>query len=140
MANISITAANVVPGAQVVKVTGVAGTTITAGQLLYKDSGDSNKLKLADANGTGDALVVAGIALCGASAGQPVTYATRDADLTIGATVAIGDVLIASGTAGAIAPVADLASGMYATVVAVATSTTKVSFHATALVAGAAKA
>jgi hypothetical protein len=87
MADISITAASVVPSTNAVKRTGTAGATITAGQLVYKDASDSNKIKLAD-NDASAAATVVGIALNGASSGQPITYAETDPELTIGATVA----------------------------------------------------
>lgn len=137
MADISITAANVIPSAQAIKRDGTAGATITQGQLLYYDN-TAGTMKLADSNGAGDLHVVAGIALNAAAAGQPVKYATSDPALVIGATVAIGDVLVASATPGGIAPAADLATGYFATVLGVAISVTAVNFNPTA--AGAAKA
>ena len=104
MADISITAANVLASAAVTGVntrtTGIAGATITAGQLLYIDTGDSNKLKLADADGTALAQVPVGIALHGAASGQPVTYASLDSAFTFGGTVAIGDTIYMSDTPG----------------------------------------
>ncbi len=39
------------------------GTTISAGQVVYRDSTDSNKAKLADNNGSAATATVSGIAL-----------------------------------------------------------------------------
>lgn len=127
MADLSITAASVVPSTAAVKVTRnvAAGVTITAGQLVYLDS---NTLKLTDNDASAAAAVVAGIAVNGGSAGQPVTYVTSDPKLAIGATVAVGAVYTSSGTAGGIAPIGDKATGDFITVVAVGVSTTQVNF------------
>lgn len=130
MANLTLTASAVIPGANAIIETGVAGTTIAAGDVLYRDTADSNKLKLADANDP-SAIVraVRGIAICSASAGQRVSYVTEDDNLTLGTTLfAIGDGLILSGTPGKIAPEADLASGMYRTNLGIAVTTGAISF------------
>ena len=50
MAAISITAANVLKSSTGQVSVGTAGATITAGQSVYIDTSDSNKIKLADAN------------------------------------------------------------------------------------------
>ena len=49
MADLTITAANVAPGAGAVKDTGTAGEALTAGQLVYKKSADGKWYK-ADCN------------------------------------------------------------------------------------------
>lgn len=120
-ADITITAANVIPGAGATYHEGTAGATITAGQPVYLDSADG-KLKLADANAaSADAATVKGIALQGASAGQPLKTQTSG-PITIGATVTQGTIYVLSATAGGIAPAADLATGHRVTVLGVATS------------------
>ena len=115
MAAISITAANVIPSSTASRSLGVAGATITAGQAVYIDTTDSNKIKLADANGTTPANTFAGIAENGATAGQKISYVTNDtAGFTIGATVPVlsGDTIWLSPTAGGITKTqADLISG-----------------------------
>jgi len=137
-ADISITAASVIPGANAKIVTKTAGATITAGQVVYEDTGDSNKVKLADTDSaTALARVVFGIAAGGAAAGQPVRIIREDDDLTLGGTVATGDILILSGTAGAVAPNADAATGDYVVFLGVAKSATKINFKPVA--SGAAK-
>lgn len=137
-ADISITAASVIPSSAAKIVTKTAGATLTAGQVVYEDTADSNKVKLADTNSaTAAARVVFGIAAGGAAAGQPVRIIREDPTLTLGGTVAIGDILILSATAGGIAPSADAASGHYVTVLGVAKSTTTINFLP--LASGAAK-
>lgn len=124
MADLSITAANVAAGTGAVKETGTAGATITAGQAVYKDASDSGKFKLAD-NDSATAAVRSfyGIALHGASSGQPLTV-LKEGPITIGATTAVGVVYCLSSTAGGICPNADIATGDYNTVIGVGTSTT----------------
>ena len=103
MAAISITAASVLKSSTGSVSVGVAGASITAGQSVYIDTSDSNKIKLADANGTAPANTFAGIALNAASSGQPVSYCTNDSSgFTIGATVLAGDTIWLSPTAGGI--------------------------------------
>lgn len=121
MADLSITATSVVAGVNAAKTTGIAGATITAGQLVYLDASDG-RYKLADANGSGTAIKeVQGVALHGAASGQPLTI-QRQGTVTIGATVAVGTIYALSATAGGIAPVADLASGHVVSIVGVGAS------------------
>ena len=76
MADITITPGLVIPSSTATISQGVAGATITAGQVLYIDTANSNVLKLADTDASSLASTVAGIALCGASSGQIVRYVT----------------------------------------------------------------
>lgn len=132
MADYSVTASAVLASGTATKVTGVAGATITAGQALYADAGDGNKLKLADADASAAASTVVGIALHAALSGQPITYATADDDFTHGLTgVSTADIIILSSTAGALCPAADLSSGEFPVVVMVAKSSTKAHFRLT---------
>lgn len=124
MADLSITAANVLQGTGATTKNGTAGATITAGQVLYKDAADSNKLKLADANGAAALRVVAGIALHGAATGQPIAYLTAGPDFVPGATLVLNEVYVLSATPGGMMPDADLGTGHYATVLGIAKSTT----------------
>ncbi|MES2569349.1 MAG: hypothetical protein V4710_04760 [Verrucomicrobiota bacterium] len=118
MADISKTPANVLAGINATIQRAIAGATIAAGDTLYHDPAD-NRLKLCDANGSAIISKFKGIALNGAAAGQPVNYVAEDAELAIGATVAAGVVLVCSSTPGGICPVADIATGMYVTVLGV---------------------
>lgn len=117
MPDVTVVAAEVLPDAGTVKVAGIAGAAITAGQALYLDT-TTDTWKLADANGAAALNVLGGIALTSAAAGQPVFVAT-DGTLDPGFTVGIGSVYILSGTAGGIAPVADLTTGWKTSIVGV---------------------
>lgn len=120
MADLTVTAANVV-GSDVSIGDGTAGATITAGQTVYVDATDSSKVKLADADASEAAAETKGIALHGASSGQPIRYATKGS-LNPGATVTVGTIYVQSATAGGIAPSADLLAGDYVTILGVGIS------------------
>ena len=125
MADLTITAANVVAGSNARKTSGIAGVAITAGQAVYLSS-TTGKYLLADTDSaTAEARVPVGIALNGAAAGQPVEVQTSG-DITIGATVAAGVAYYLSGTAGGICPVADVASGDYPSIIGMGISTTEI--------------
>lgn len=122
MADISITAANVVAGGNAKTVEGTAGATITAGQVLYLDS-DAGTYKLADCDSaTAAARSPAGIALNGAASGQPVRV-LKSGNVTIGGTLTAAVGYYLSPTAGGICPIADLSSGDYPTLLGFARST-----------------
>lgn len=125
MADLVITPANVVTYAGGSYETGTAGATITAGQTLYKDSTDSDKLKLADANASSATATVVGVALHAASAGQPIRYQTGG-DINPGATVAVGTTYIQSATAGGICPDADATSGHFKTILGIGQTASKI--------------
>lgn len=123
MADLSITAANVL--AQAGAITDVAnfGATVTAGQMIYKDTSDGT-LKLADNNSaTAAARTPLGMALNGGGAGQPCKF-IKEGDVAMGAILTAGVAYYLSDTPGGICPVADLASGEYPTVIGIAISTT----------------
>lgn len=119
MVDLTVTAANVVKGTDAVVQRGVAGATITAGQPLYKDATASDTLKVADTDVSAAASRVVGIALHAASTGQPIEYQT-DGEITIGATMTVGEIYVLSGTAGGIAPRADLATLDYTSIIGIA--------------------
>jgi hypothetical protein len=125
MADLTITAANVLKGTGAITETLIAGATITAGQTVYKDASDSNKAKLYDADGAAALRSFYGIALNGASSGQPVTVLT-DGPITIGATVAVGVAYYGSDTPGGICPFADLEAGDYPTIIGIGISATQI--------------
>ena len=137
MAAISITATSVLKSSTGQVSVGTAGATITAGQAVYIDTTDSNKIKLADANGTTPANTFAGIALNAASSGQPVSYCTNDtAGFTIGATVLAGDTIWLSPTAGGITKTqADLIAGC--TVISIGNMLTTTTLNLTPCTGGA---
>jgi len=126
MADLSITAADVVADSEATLGSGTSGATITAGQAIYEDSSDSYKLKLADCDNTSTTATVKGIALNGASSGQPVDYITQG-DLDLGATLTVGEIYVLSGTAGGICPEADLATDDYVSIIGIATAADNIS-------------
>jgi hypothetical protein len=122
MSNLSITAASVQVASTIPLTRGVAGATIAAGDALYVDTSDSNKMKLAVATSAA-AAVFAGIATHAALAGQPILYIPAGA-ITIGATLHVGTIYVVSATAGKICPAADLVAGNYVTIIGMPSSTT----------------
>lgn len=113
MADLTVTAA------QVVLTSGETGRanaaeTITAGQAVYLNG--SSLAALAQSDGTAAQAAAVGIALHGALAGQPLTYAKHGAVIDIGATTAAGLLYYLSNTAGGVCPVADLGTADYVTV------------------------
>lgn len=129
MADITITAANVSEGTGAQLGYGKAGAAITAGQALYIDTGDSNKLKLADCdNASSIVRQFAGVALGNAAIGQRVTY-QKGGEINIGGTVVPGTVYCLSDTAGGIRPVADQGAGDYTQIVGVGKTTGVIKLH-----------
>lgn len=120
MADLSITAANVLSGAAAVILHGTAGAAITAGQTAYLDT-SSNTWKLADSNGAAALRTPGGVALNNAAAGQPIAL-QKDGEITIGATLTAGVTYYQSDTPGGICPVADVGSGEYSCIVGIAKS------------------
>jgi hypothetical protein len=122
-ADISITAANVVAGANATIQQGMAGATITAGQVLYMDPA-SNTLKLCNAMTSTTTAQSVGIALNGASSGQPISYQIAG-DITIGGTIAAGvPYFTSANNSGGVAPFGDLTTGWYPIVLGIGKSTT----------------
>lgn len=111
MADLTITAANVVAGANAVKESALAGETITAGKAVYK-SPTTKKWMLADSDSaTAAAKTAGGIALNGASLNQPLAV-IKSGDLDMGgAILTAGATYFLSNTAGGICPDADVGAG-----------------------------
>ena len=120
MDDLSITAGNVVAATGSSVVPGTAGEAITAGQVVYKNT-STGKYMLADVDDS-EKYAAEGIALNGASNGQPLDVCSSSSDLDIGATLTVGTVYVLSAD-GAISPAADLTTGDYAVVIGVATAT-----------------
>lgn len=124
MAAISITAANVLkaiaqlnlPGSTI-ETGNLFGATVTAGQVVYRDSTASYALKLAQATVSANAAY--GIALNGGSSGQPADIITKGL-YNPGGTVVVGMVYcVSAAAAGAIVPYSDLTTGDYVTIIGV---------------------
>ena len=122
MADLTITAANVVAVNSVTPRMGLAGETMTAGKAVYFNT-TTNRWMLADADSvTAEARQAIGIAMNGASSGQPVDVFISG-DLTIGATLTLGAAYYLSKTPGGICPVADVTTGSYVCLLGIAKST-----------------
>lgn len=122
MTDIVITAANVLAGSNATIDHGTAGATITAGQVVYRDSSDK-KWKLADNDSaTAEIREATGIALNGASNGQPIAV-QKAGPITVGGTLTAGVSYYLSATPGGICPYADIASGNYVCLLGMSTST-----------------
>ena len=128
MADVSVTAANVLASSRATKQVYTAGATITAGQSVYFDSA-TNTVKLANANSTAATAAVIGVALHAALANQPVVICLADPAFTPGFTLSLasatGGIYLLSGTnAGGICAKADFASGWTPVPMIVALTTT----------------
>lgn len=123
MADISITAGNVVAGSNSSRESGVAGEAITAGQAVYLASGTKKWMKADNNAATEEARRALGIALNGASLNQPLQV-HRFGDITIGATLTAGSAYYLSDTPGGLSLVADVGSGEYVVLIGIAKSTT----------------
>lgn len=122
MADIVITAANVVAGAGAVTETRLAAATIAAGEVVYLDA--NSRYNLADTD-SATALVrkPRGIALNGGAAGQPIQI-IRSGDVTLGSVLTRAVAYYLSGNPGKIAPIADVATGDYTAILGLAISAT----------------
>lgn len=124
MVDIVVIPASVLPGYNATVDHGTSGATITAGQVVYKDSSDK-KWKLADNDSaTAEIREATGIALNGASNGQPI--AVQKAGLiTVGGTMTAGAAHYLSSTPGGVTGTyADIASGDYVCLLGMSKSTT----------------
>ena len=126
MANVSITAANVVKGSNAVVDEGTAGEALTGGQTACKKT--DGKYYKADCDATAvtaDAHIkeVEGIVLnASVAASQPVDVQT-DGDITIGGTIVAGQSYYQSSTAGSICLFSDLSSTDHVVLIGVGNST-----------------
>jgi hypothetical protein len=121
MADIVITAANVVAGSGASTFQRAAGETITAGQAVYTAAATGLVMKADSNSANAEARVPVGIALNGGAINQPIVVQTGGS-LTIGGTLTAGVVYYQSDTPGGICPVADVGSGEYPCVIGIATS------------------
>lgn len=122
MADLTITPANVLSGSGARVIQGTAGAAVAAGQTVYRDPADQ-RFKLADCdNANASVRAVEGIALNGAANGQPLAV-QYDGEIALGTVLTAGVTYYLSPNPGGIAPIGDLSSGDYPTVLGVAEST-----------------
>ena len=123
MADLNITAANVVAGANASIFNGAAGEAVSAGKPVYQSS-TTKKWMLADSNSaTVEARKATGVALNGAALNQPLAV-QQAGDITIGAVLTPGTAYYLSDTPGGICPLADVGSGEYVCQLGLAKSAT----------------
>lgn len=133
MADITQTAANVTIGIQTVPTKPIQfGGTVTQGMPLYRAS--SGKYLAADANDGVEKSVVTGISMSPGSLDSFGTMALPSTSpsgslINLGATLVVGETYAVSAIAGAIAPIADLASGQFITILGVAVSASLLDFQ-----------
>lgn len=126
MADISITAANVVAGESAARLDGKAGEAIAAGKAVYLNT-TTGLWMLADSNSaTAEARQAKGIALNAAALNQPLAI-HKSGDITIGATLTAGLAYYLSDTPGGICPVADIGAGEFVCLIGLAKSATVLS-------------
>lgn len=125
MTDISVTPANVVPGAGSLVKTATAGEAITAGKSVVINP-DTKKLMLAD-NDSATAYVkgAAGVSVNSAALNQPCSYIT-DGPYAAGAALTKGETYCVSGTAGGICPRADVTTGDDLIIIGVALDTANI--------------
>jgi hypothetical protein len=122
LADLVLTASDIIAGSNSAQVHGTAGETIVAGKAVYQNT-TTKKWMLADSNSaTAAARQAAGIALNGASDGQPISV-HKSGDLTVGAVLTAGQAIYLSDTAGGLCPLADVGAGEYVCLIGLAKST-----------------
>lgn len=124
MADLTITPANVAlagsgASTQIVQ----AGEAVTQGEPLYKSAAD-DKYYLADANASSATADVLGIALTPAATDGYLVM-QKSGPINLGATLTANETYVVSATAGGIAPIGDLTTGDYTSIIGVANTTSK---------------
>lgn len=120
MADVTITAANVKPGASSTTIQRYQyGATIAQGKSVYLDSADS-KWKLADADALATALA-GGIAMTPGVDGDYGFIATLG-PVNIGGTLVVGETYCVSVTPGGVCPLSDLGVGDFVRILGQATT------------------
>lgn len=136
MADLTQTAASVVPGTNAVKTTGTAGEAVSAGMPVYKKAADK-KLYKAKKGGTAAESAVIGVAVASAAANQPLVYQTNGR-INVGATLTVGEMYAVGAAYGGICPWADVVATNYVTPLGPAISATEINLdiQATGIVHG----
>ena len=123
MADLTVTAVRITDTTQFARVT--YGATISAGQVVYVDTADS-ECKLADCDNSQATAKVKGIAITPGVDGGSGLVATGGNLILVGASMTVGDGQVLSGTAGAIQQDADLATGDWVTQIGRAVTSTEI--------------
>lgn len=121
MANLTITAANVIPTADSIPGFGVAGEAITAGQPIYLRTSDQKWIRGESGDTQAKAESVA-IAITSAVSGGQVGYVSGGS-LSVGAILTVKTLYVLSATTGLICPIADLVATDWVTLIGVPKST-----------------
>jgi len=119
MADLSLTAANVVGSTGYGSEPGTYGEAVTAGQVCYLKAADG-KFWVADCTTSAATATVRGIAMQSAAASQPGRLQTSGG-ITIGAVVTVGTIYVLSAS-GLICPAADLATADWVSIIGVGTT------------------
>lgn len=122
MADISVTAASVVPSATATLENGYFGADISAGQVVALDTA-TGRYVLADADGSEVIRRPRGIAVNSGSNGQPATIA-KAGDVTFNAVLTAGVSYFLSPTPGGIGARSEVLAGDYVTHLGIAKSAT----------------
>lgn len=128
MADLPITSENVKPaGTNAILKAVLLGETVTAGETGYENSSDGKFYK-GDAD---DATDTRGVFVLG---GSTDTYGIiqTGGDITIGATVTVGETYVTSATEGKICPRADLTTGDRINILGIAKSTSVIALRVNA--------
>jgi len=126
MADLIVTAGNVLAGTNAVTKSVTWGETITAGLAVYKDATSGRYKKASTASAA--LAAIEGISLNGGANGQPGTIVTSG-NLNPGATVSVGTVYVASDTVGNIATSADNSTGDYRTIIGIGTTASNIAVN-----------
>lgn len=102
-----------------------AGATVAFGEVVYLDTSDSNKAKVADNNASAATAVVKGLALTSGVSSGGLVVATRGSVVLVGATMTVGATYYLGATAGTIVPEGDLATNNYVSRLGTASSATQ---------------
>ncbi len=107
-------------------ITKIAGGTINAGMPVYQDANNAWQKALASGNSTQSGNTATAIALDSSQTGQPIVL-FRQGYINLGATLTVGQTYVVSNNAGGIAPISDLATNSYVTILGVAINTSYLS-------------
>lgn len=119
MTDLVITPANVLEGTQARKQRKTAGAQITQGDSVFLDTSD--QLQAAEKAVDAASAAAVGIALNSGEAGQPVTFQSGG-EIDVGSVLVVGETYVVGAAAGGIAPIADVVSTEFSTILGIATA------------------